>query len=238
MKIELQSAYLLSSRPYLETSLLIETFTREYGRVAMVARGVKRAKVAKAGLLQPFNQLLLSWCGKGPLHTMMQVELEYEPIFLQAKKLVTGLYINELLVRLLAGGDPHPELFDFYFHTIRALVTDEHEQVVLRVFEKKLLIATGYALPLIQNIITGERVEQDYYYTFDLEQGPRRIGDIVVDANVQHNGVIIFKGSSLLALHNEEFLLKDELLDAKRLMRAALALRLGGQPLRTRELLL
>jgi DNA repair protein RecO (recombination protein O) len=238
MRIELQAAYLLSSRPYLESSLLLETFTREYGRVAMIARGVKRAKISKAGILQPFNKLLLSWYGKGPLYTMTEVELEQEPVFLQAKNLVNGLYLNELLVKLLACNDPHAELFDFYFHTIQELVAGEHEQIILRLFEKKLLITIGYALPLIKNIHTGETVKQDCYYTFDLEQGPREISAIGIDVNLQHQGAIIFKGSSLLALHKEKFSSKEELLDAKRLMRAALALRLGGQPLCTRELLL
>lgn len=313
MKVELQASYVLNAKPYLETSLLLEIFSREHGRISMVARGIKRSKIAKIGMLQPFNKLLLSWCGKGPLYTMTAVELTQEPIFFRAKKLVQGLYLNELLIKLLAISDPYPELFDCYYHTIQKInstsmhntnqcsisatlfnsefnsvnmnmnsgntlnLSTEQEQITLRLFEKTLLITLGYALPLIKNILTGEMVQPECYYIFDLEQGPTLVKSLqeklatfaynhtqlsieqrnknskipytsssVVDEfelpkqaasqQLSKQKIIIFKGSSLLALHNEQFSSKEELLDAKRLMRAALALRLEDQKLRTREL--
>lgn len=231
MKVELQTAYLLNAKPYLESSLLLEVFTKDYGRIAMVARGAKRAKFAQLGVLQAFNQLLLSWCGKGSLYTMTQVELAMAPSCLMAKKLIMGLYLNELLVRLLAIGDPHPEFFACYQQTLQALAVEKNEQIILRIFEKRLLMAIGYALPLLTNNITGEQVVASKYYFFDLEQGPQAIDSDIPGANK-------FKGSSLLALAKEKFVTKEELLEAKCLLRAALALRLGEQPLYSRKLLL
>ncbi len=212
----------------------------------MVARGVKRGKVPKFALLQPFIPLLISWQGKGALYSMTQVELDKEPNFLRDRKLISGLYINELLVRLLASGDPHIDLFDFYQQAIQNLVVTDTEQVVLRLFEKRLLMTIGYELPLIKDVVMGSIVSSDYYYFFDLEQGPQKIegnpsnlsnfGDVNVLSRMDKQ-TNIFKGSSLLALHNEELHTKEELQDAKKLLRMALALRLGSQPLHTRKLL-
>lgn len=236
-KVELQSAHLLYSRPYLESSLLIEIFTREHGRVAMVARGAKRGKFPKFAMLQPFIPLLISWYGNGPLYTMSHVETSATPVLLQARKLISGLYINELLVRLLAIGDPHVELFDCYQQTIQHLLLADTEQEVLRIFEKRLLIAIGYGLPLLKNIATAETVLANDYYAFDLERGPQRIANYTAAATDIKTRRNIFRGSSLLALYNEQFNCAEELIDAKRLLRLALTLRLGEQPLHTRKLL-
>lgn len=210
MKIELEPGYLLSSRPYLESSLLLDVFTKEHGRVSLVAKGVKRSKEAKFALLQPFMPLLLSWQGRGSLHTLIGVELNQSPNFLQAKQLISGMYVNELLVKLLAIGDPHADLFYFYQNLIKDLAkystashtdatSDIQLQNLLRIFEKRLLIAIGYALPLSRNVITGEEVTSNNLYTFDLECGPAQT---TANAPKEEH---VFLGSSLLALEQETF---------------------------------
>ena len=252
MKIELQEGYLLTSRPYLETSLLIDVFTKEYGRISLVAKGVKRGNSAKFALLQQFMPLLLSWQGRGALCTLIGVELGNHPNFLRAKKLISGMYINELLVKLLAVGDPHVELYNFYQQIINqlaaegttAILDQEALQALLRIFEKRLLIAIGYALPLCKDLVSGAMINSSSYYNFDLERGPILLAaddaanwQCSADPAGQLLPQNIFAGSSLLALEQEIFTNKQQLQDAKRLLRAALKLRLGDMPVYSRKLL-
>jgi DNA repair protein RecO (recombination protein O) len=234
LRAELELAYIVNSRSYLESSFLLEVFTRQYGMISMVAKGVKKSKYYKIGLLQPFNLLLMSWSGKGQLYTMTHVELYKAFSFLSGKKLFSGIYINELLCKLLAHSDPHIKLFDYYQNTIDDLLSNEkQEQEILRIFEKNLLIDTGYALPLIKNLNTGEVVKAELYYNFDFETGPTK-----VERSVDYlDNITFFKGSSLLALYNEKFSTKEQLMEVKKLMRMAIQFRLGMQKVCSRELL-
>ena len=235
MKVELQPAYLLSSRAYLESSLIVDMFAKDYGRIAMVARGAKRGKFSKFALLQPFVPLLISWQGSGNLYTMTYLEATQAPIFLTGRKLISGMYLNELLVRLLAAADPHLELFEFYQTVLMKLATAVREQEILRYFEKRLLAAIGYALPLIEHVGTGEQVLADQDYCFDLEHGPQQLLPQQCDALAPQS--LLLKGRSLLALHAENLADKTALHDAKKLLRAALTRHLGATPLNTRKLL-
>ena len=228
--MELEEAYLLHTRPYRETSLLVDLFTKKHGRVSLVAKGVRQQKSHKSSILQPFVLLDISWYGKGPLYSLRYVEAKTNQHMLTAKKLISGLYLNELLIRLLPNNDSHIDLFDYYQQTLLELTGQQQLQVILRIFEKRLLKTIGYDLQLIKDIESGDLIDQNSYYIFNLEQGPRK-------ESINYKSDLLFKGESLLALHNEVFSSKDHLLDAKRLMRLALAFRLGDKPLQTRKLL-
>lgn len=229
MKVALQPAYVLHSRPYRDTSLIIECFTRDHGRVAAVARGAKRARSAQKGQLQPFVPLLLSWTGRGELVTLTGVENHGMPMFLTGKRLVSGLYLNELLMRVLQRDDAYANLFDCYAMALQSLWHAAHIAVSLRVFEKQLLTELGYGLPLEADAETGETITADAYYRYDPARGFVQTQDRSLDR--------VFRGASLQALAMEQLPEGECLLDAKRLLRVALAPLLGQRPLRTRELL-
>lgn len=231
MPILLQPAFVLHRRPYRETSLIVELFTRDYGRVAAVARGLRKARSRHAGVLQPFVPLLVSWYGKGELVNLSQMEVNGVLAGLSSKNLRCGFYLNELLVRLLAKNDPHAQLFDFYHKTIKELLhqSDITNEKLLRLFEKKLLFEIGYGLP--QDCSFNE---QNFYY-FDLERGflPYSTAD---KKAATISTTAIFQGKILNALLNEHFEEPVILRDIKRLMRLIFSLLLGGQSLQSRRL--
>src|SRR5512138_566209 len=106
----LQPAYLLHRRPYRETSLLIEAFTAGSGRIALIAKGARGGRKGNAAILQPFQPLLISWTQRGEVGTLTAVEPREQALALHGTTLFSGFYLNELLMRLLARNDPHPEL--------------------------------------------------------------------------------------------------------------------------------
>lgn len=227
---QLQPAYLLHQRAYRDTSLLLEVFAREHGRIGLVARGARAPKSRMRGLLQPFQPVLLSWSGRGELGTLTAVEPLIEPgeavPHLAGTALYSGFYLNELLLRLLQRHDPHPELFAVYDAALRGL---RHEsQRPLRLFEKHLLDALGYGLLLDHEADSGEPVSAEADYVYALESGPRRC------AAADARGLML-SGRSLLSLAAEELADAQSLADSKRLLRAALDLYLGGRELKTRE---
>ena len=225
------SGYVLHARPYQETSLLLELFTLEQGRISAIAKGAKRPKSKARGLLQPFSPLLLLCVGRGELLTLTQVDAARVPYPLRGRRLISAFYVNELLVRLLNRWDTHPALFLNYQETLSQLAIGACEQKTLRLFEKNLLQALGYGLPLLTRI----KIDPEQYYFFDPEQGPIHAENHRLSVNNIHHRS--FKGSSLLNL--EQDILEDPrtLLDAKNILRQALSVRLGAKPLESRRLL-
>jgi DNA repair protein RecO (recombination protein O) len=242
LQIETQLAYILHSRPYRETSLLLEIFTKDYGRLGVIAKGVRTPKAKARGLLQPFVPLLVSCGGKGELLLLKTFEAADSVFNLKGRRLFCGFYLNELLMRLLHKEDPHVEVFLSYQETLMHLGKDATEQRALRLFEKALLKSLGYELPLIKEVETGQCVLEEQLYLFDPERGPLKIEGRQQDyrphqQNQKANGVGVFKGKSLLALDQEQLEDPQILGDAKRLLRQALALYLGTRPLESRKLL-
>ncbi len=238
MRVSLQAGYILHSRPYRNTSLLLDVFSREQGRGVLVARGARRARSPLQGLLQPFAPLLLSWQGAGEVQTLTAAESAAPAIALQGGRLLSGFYLNELLLRLLGRHDPHPDLYDAYGHTLQALAAGGHdarEQASLRIFESFLLRELGYGLQLEQDSHSGEPLRADACYCYEPERGPRRLG---AGQDCEHG--LAVQGRTLLALRRGELDLNDAQLlrEAKRLMRMSLAPHLGERPLKSRELYL
>ncbi|HEY9197944.1 MAG TPA: DNA repair protein RecO [Gammaproteobacteria bacterium] len=227
---QLQPGYILHQRAYRDTSLLLEVFTREHGRLGLVARGARAPRSRIRGLLQPFQPLLLSWSGKGDLGTLAGVETAGEPggatPRLSGATLYSGFYLNELLIRLLQRHDPHPELFVAYDAALRGLC--DAPQRPLRIFEKHLLETLGYGLLLDHEADSGEPVNADAEYRYALEAGPQRCTAVVAQG-------LKLSGRSLLSLAAEDLSDAQSLADSKRLLRAALDLYLGDRGLKTRE---
>lgn len=227
LREELHSAYILHARAYRETSLLLEVLSAQHGRVTVVARGAKRGKLKLSSLLQPFLPLQISWYGNGDLVTLVDVETKHPGPTLYGRSAICGLYINELLIKLLPKWDHCAHLFSMYETTILQLAGSTLDQIILRKFELQLLKSLGYGLQLNKEVTTGATIDAQSYYMFDPELGPKLTPGFVTHA---------FKGSSLLSLANETWE-SHALLDMKRLMRIVLRHHLGNKQLKSRELL-
>ena len=167
----LQSAFLLHSRPFRDSSSLLELYTRDYGRLGLVARGSQRPKSAYRGILQPFRELLITWGGRGELGTLHQAEAGEGWYPLNGKALWSGYYLNELLMRLSPRGDASPELFCAYRHALEAL-SGACLETALRTFEKQLLLCIGYAPLLDREARTGTPVSPLRQYRYQHGEGP------------------------------------------------------------------
>jgi len=228
-RVELEPAFVLHQRPYRETSLIIEIFGRDTGRLGLVAKGARRPKSELRGLLQSFRPLLLSWSGSGELGLLTSAEPDGYLRGLAGKSLFSGFYMNELLMRLVHRFDAHPELFHYYATAIEALSRGQRTEAVLRVFEKRMLESIGYGLVLDRDIDSGEPIDGDNAYRYQTDWGPISV------VSGGGNGVRV-GGETLLSLARER--LEDErvLDEAKQLMRVVLRHYLGEKPLATRVL--
>ncbi len=229
MRTTLQPAYILHSYPYRDTSLLAEAFTRDYGRLGVVARGARGPASRQRPPIQPFRPLLISYTGRSELGTLTSCESSGPAIVLKGNLLFSGFYLNELLLRLLLRQDPHVDLFQCYEKTLQELGRGGGQRA-LRLFEKRLLEALGYGLQLEYDVNWHHPLEADRAYEFRLEHGP-----FAVPAS--NRSALCFSGKSLISLQREELSDAQSLRDAKKLMRAALSLYLGDRPLKTREVL-
>jgi DNA repair protein RecO (recombination protein O) len=212
----------LHRRNYRETSLIVELFTKDHGRIAAVARGTRKAGSHTAGLLQPFMPLIVSWYGKGELVTLTHVESNGFLGMLSGKNLRCGFYLNELLMRFLAKQDAHAQLFAIYRQALVELqrAADTVDEKILRLFEKQLLVEIGYGLP------TEAVFNADVSYAFDANRG-------FIPA---HAGQQCFSGKMLNALLSEDFADSSLLQEIKQLMRFVFSSLLGGRPLQSRKL--
>jgi len=225
MRILLQPAYILHHRPYRETSVLLELFTRDHGRLSAVARGVRQPRSRLRALLQPFLPLLVSWQqGQSELVTLTAAESPMATKWLQGECLLSGFYLNELLIRTVAKHDPHPELYTIYQNTLLELQERSALKKSLRLFEKKLLEQIGYGL-------TAEAFEDHAYYQFHPETGFKRYQGDQDPAAIP----TLFSGKNLAAFFAEKDWDEKDLQMAKRLMRLVLA-PLLGPPLKSRQL--
>jgi len=229
-RVNLQSAFVLHSRPYRDSSVLLETLTHDYGRIGMVARGVRTANSRYAGLLQPYTPLYLSWHGQGDLVTLSGAEAAAPAPQLTGQQLLGGFYLNELLLRLLQRHDPHPHLFDEYLNILHKLAeSDELQQTALRRFERILLQEIGYGLILEHDVDTGEVIDPQQRYLYKLDAGP-------IQSLAEMGEGIMLQGKTLQAIANDHYPDEETRREARTLMRAALAVHLGDRPLKSREL--
>src|SRR5512141_1603769 len=170
-RLEDQPAFVLHSYPYRETSLILEVFSRNHGRVAMVARGARRPRSALRGLVMGFQPLTLSWFGKHELRTLHSAEWQGGQPQLQGTALLCGFYLNELLLNLMARDDPHEQLFDYYQQTLQRLAQEKDHAFTLRCFEKHMLQELGYALSLETEAGSGQPIVPTRNYRYILERG-------------------------------------------------------------------
>lgn len=225
-RIDDAAAYLLHAHPYSETSLILDVFAREHGRLALMARGARRPRSALRGTLLGFQPLELSWFGGGEVKTLARAEWVGGLPLLHGKCLLLGYYLNELLLRLMAREDAHPALYDAYAEALAQLAQGAHEAVELRRFEKTLLRELGYGLALDRVAGSGEPVRPEGRYLYLVERG-------AVEAHDDSAPTI--SGQTLLDLAADEYTDARTLAESKNLMRQMIAHYLGGQPLQSRR---
>ncbi|WP_323084620.1 DNA repair protein RecO [Providencia alcalifaciens] len=223
-----QRAFVLHSRPYSETSLLIDFFTEGEGKIRLLAKGARRNRSPLRGCLQPFTPLLIRWSGKGEIKTLINADPVSLALPLSGTVLYSGLYLNELTARVIEFGTPYSSLFFDYLNCLQVLAGSERTpESALRQFELALLSYLGYGVDFLHCAGSGEPVLDTMTYRYREEKG--FIGSLVVDQ-------LTFTGKQLRALADREFPDADTLKAAKRFTRMALKPYLGGKPLKSREL--
>lgn len=218
-----QPACVLHVRAWRETSLLLECLTRDHGRVGVVARGARgaRSRTGRA-LLEPFQPLSLELRGTGELATLVAVEMTAPPRRLVGEALLSGLYLNELLVRLLPRSDAQPGLLSRYEAAVARLATGDEVAWTLRRFERDLLATLGYGLQLEHEAESGEAVDPAVDYVYVSEAGPRRW---------QGRGSPRLRGAALLDFAADRHPGTEALPALRRLLRAEITAQLGDRPL-------
>ena len=222
-------AFVLHSRPYRESSQLVELFCADSGRQSLVARGSRSARSPLKAQLQPFTLLSVSWRGRGELKSLDQLEVVAAPLRLREVSLYSALYLNELLYYLLERHTAYPELFDYYRQALQLLSSDGSPEPVLRQFELLLLEALGYGIDFTLDALSGLPIEPQRYYLYRAE-----CGFVLAPGSVP--GADRFEGRHLLAMGDGLLTSADELQAAKRFCRQALKPYLGNRPLKSREL--
>lgn len=218
-------AYVLHSILYRETSLIVKFFTKEQGIVHLVARGAKRPKNSLNAILQPFVPLLINWKQQSKdLATLYHAEAYDNPHKLTGFNLFGAIYINELLLKLLATMDQYSELFDYYKLLLINLENNKTNKLDLekhlRLIEKQIIKAIGYEL-------TFNSIDLNTRYSFNLEHGLHQSNSVITPS---------FNGASLLALHNNSYANDIERKEAKLFMRYVLSNFLGTQTINSKKL--
>ncbi|OFZ97582.1 MAG: DNA repair protein RecO [Betaproteobacteria bacterium RIFCSPLOWO2_02_67_12] len=222
-----EPGYVLHTYPYKETSLIVELFTRQHGRVGLLAKGARRPRSALRGVLLAFHPLHLSWSGSAELGTLVAADWAGGQPALSGIGVMCGFYLNELLLRLLPREDPHERLFAVYAASLAQLAAASDRAAVLRCFEHRLLDELGYAPLLVRDAASGTPVDPGRRYEYDPERGP-------LAANGSAGAV---DGQTLLDIARDEYSRETTREEARQLLRALIACRLGSQVLHTRAVL-
>ncbi|MGD8310305.1 MAG: DNA repair protein RecO, partial [Chromatiales bacterium] len=210
----LQPAYVLHRRAYSNTSLLLELFTLQGGRLPAIAKGARAGGRSGPGLLQPFAPMLAAWSGRGEVKTLRQFDQVGRPIRLQGRALYCGFYVNELVMRLLGRHDPCAGLFESYGRTLLGLAAGGDPEPALRRFELRLLEELGYGLQLMADAENGRPLDPARRYRYEIERGPVEVGSAVDGA---------YAGETLLGLASGAHLRENAARESRRLMRSVLA---------------
>jgi DNA repair protein RecO (recombination protein O) len=245
----LHEGFLLHSLAYSETSLIVELFTREHGRIAAVAKGAKRKGSALRSVLMPFQPIEISLSGKSELRTLTHAEWLGGMAMPVGDALICGFYMNELLIKLLAKEDPNETIFHAYCHCLTSIAEDsltgEKLDTSLRAFEWQLLREIGYA-PDLNVDRNGQQFDMQRDYRWVAGQGFFAEG---FQANEQEalgrvQGKTVAALAALLSesasVDAAKVLLSDATvrMQAKRLTRSVLNHALDGQRLNSRQILI
>ncbi len=223
----LQRCFVLHRRPYSESSLIVDIFSEEYGRLTLLSKGARSARSHLKSVLQPFTPLLMKWSGKGEMKTLRQAEAISLGLPLTGITLYSAMYVNELLARVIPVEVAHPGLFLDYLQALTELAQTSNPEPALRRFELALLSNLGYGVDFLHCAGTGDAVEPTMTYRYREQKG--------FIASVRRDN-LTFLGEELIAISERRFVTKEQLQAAKRFTRIALKPYIGSKPLKSREL--
>ncbi len=222
----MNNAFILHRRRFSNTSLILDLFCQDAGHVTVLAKGASRNKQQLAGILQAFTPLIVNYVGRGQIKTLTHSDYSAMPIMLTGERLYCGIYLNELLYRLLGKEIAYPDLFLIYQQTLNYLKDRPTYDIYLRFFELKLLQTLGYAPNLTHEFNTDKTIIAEKYYQYQHQKG------FIACTN---NMLDYINGDTLLALGAEKIETKRQAQQAKILMRQMLQPYLGNRTLKTRE---
>lgn len=228
MRVELAPALILHRRAWRDTSFMLEAYSREHGRVGLIARGARRSRARWCGLLEPLADVSLSWSGRGELYTLTGVETE-QRFALTGNRLWSGFYACELVLRLTAREDPQLGIYASLRSLLQTLACGAPGVVALRFFERDLLHELGYGLPLGTDAHAQPPITADTNYAWHPERG--------LYAGPAYDDAIAVPGSALLGLAAGRFQSRADIHAARALLGAAIAVHLGDRPLKTLQTL-
>ncbi|MCP3850283.1 MAG: DNA repair protein RecO [Gammaproteobacteria bacterium] len=250
LSINNKSAVVLHSYQYRDTSLIVNLFLSEFGKIDAIAKGIKgpksKKKFSDSVLLQPFQKINVSLAGKNELLTLTTIESEREVLdtnwSLSGKSLYCAYYINELLLRLLPSHIDCSEIFILYEKTLDHLLQlslaekDEDSSKILpgfetplRVFELKLLEYLGYGLNFEHDFVTDQPIHSQGKYYYIIDSGPTERKPTGIHS-------LQISGSTLINMSNLQLTEQKTLQESKHLLRWILTEHLGGRPLKSREM--
>jgi DNA repair protein RecO (recombination protein O) len=226
-KVDGQPAFVLHAYPYSETSLIVDVFSRDHGRVALLARGARRPRSVLRGVLLAFQPLELGWAGSGEVQTLIKAEWQGGQPLLAGKALFCGYYLNELLMHLLPREDAHARLFAVYAETLRRFA-DGAQESDLRCFERALLQELGYGLTLDTDAPASRSTAMRTTLT--------RSSVVRCACRDPAGSALAVSGRTLLDLAREDFSDPRSLAEAKQLMRTLIGHYTGGKSLASRRI--
>lgn len=226
MRIQLQQAYCMHARRYRESSRIMEMLTPDHGLISCLGRSTKKQNTSSDYLFTP---LLVSWSGRGDLFTLTHIEATKAKEVSIPEIYIIGMYLNELILKLVPKSSPSKEVFELYQNVMQLLEKGESKEKVLRLFEIQLLDLVGYGMSLDKEIDHETSISEAAIYRYDVGIGPVRI---------QHDNSAwnVVKGETLLALQSPLSMDPKYLSEAKRLMRGVINWHLDSRPLHSREI--
>jgi len=245
--VEQQAVYVLNRRAYQETSLIVDVFSLEHGRLSVVAKGAMRSKKNWSALLQAFQPLLMSWTGRSTLKTLKSLDVPSAPLPLTSKYLYCAYYLNELVIKLVPEFEVNASIFSSYVSALDALNEQKYVEAILRKFELELLIALGLA-PDFCFDASGHEICENSVYGFKTQHGFERVPDHRYQNGSDGYGLLLIEGRNIARLYqstsesgaDSSVILKIENRDfyrqSKALMRILIDRALGGREIKTREL--
>lgn len=227
-RLTASDGFVLHTYPYSETSLVVEMFLREHGRMPVLVRGARRPRSPQRGLFIPFQPIEVSCSASGEVKTLYSAEWCAGLPLLTGRALILGYYVNELILALVPREDPHPDLFDAYVEALRALAAELDDGPDLRRFELSLLRELGYGVVLDHDVSSGARVDGQSCYQFVLERGPV--------ACAEETSEIRISGQTLLDMAAGEYDNPVSRSESKLLMRRLITHHLEGRELVSRRI--
>jgi DNA repair protein RecO (recombination protein O) len=221
-----QDAYVLHTRPFRETSLLLDLLTPDHGRICGVCRGVRNAR--RAAAVRPFVRYSACWSGRGEVLNVHTLEPQRQLALRESRRLLCGLYLNELVIKLSARGNPSGSLFALYAETLHTLAGPGALEPILRRFEAELLRFLGYEIRIDECDALGQGISHDTHYRYEPESGLLRPGGADPGS---------VSGRALLAIRDAEYARDDTAMDMKLFFRKVLDHHLQGKALYARKIM-